>query len=156
MLLVSACDSGDPSDGADPDDVAGFYAFTEFSFDPDAAALDPINVLDTLDTDHTELLLTSDGEFELTIQFVNGGLYRADGSFSVTSAAVNLQGNSDDAADFERILLDREFVLRRDLGQPDVLRADISSKRINPSEFSDRYAGLNDVIGTLRIQVERD
>ena len=154
-LVLTGCDSGDPSGGADFDEVAGFYRFTEYTFDPDAQAIPPINVLDTLNTDQTELLLTSDGEFQLTIRFVNGGLYRADGTYSVSSAAVNVRGNSDDAADFERVLLDREFTLRRDPAQDDILRADISSKRINPSAFSDRYAGVQEMIGTLRIQAQR-
>lgn len=155
LLLVGGCDSGDPDDDADPRDVAGIYRFTEYSFNPSGTGFQPIDVLDTLNTATTELRLASDGDFQMLVQFVGGDLFLAHGTFSVTTRAVNLNGSDDDEDDFERLLLDQEFTLRRDPDQPEVLSADIP-KTINPSAFSDRYEGVPSMSGTLRLRLVRE
>ncbi len=154
LFLTAGCDTGDSDDGTDPDEVAGIYLFTEYHFVPDGAGFSTINVLDTLDAGFTELLLTSDGDFQLRYRFVDGGIFHADGSFTVRPSRVTLTGDPEDAADFERLLLDRTFTLRRDEAQPDILQADIR-KRINPSAFSDRYAGVEQMDGVLHLKIER-
>lgn len=155
LLLVGGCDSGDPDDGADPRDVAGIYRFTEYSFSSSATAVEPIDVLDTLNTAGTELRLASDGDFQMLVQFVGGDLFLAHGTFSVTTRSVSLNGSDDDEDDFERLLLDQSFTLRRDPDQPDVLSAEIP-KTINPSAYSDRYAGIESMTGTLRLRLVRE
>lgn len=154
LIALGGCDSGDPDDGTDPHEVAGIYQFTEYLFEPSGTGFQPINVLDTLNMDVTELLLTSDGDLQLRYQFVNGGLYHADGSFSVRPLAVTIEGESDDEVDFTRLLLDRTFTLRRDPAQPELLSAEIP-KTINPSAFSDRYSGVESMTGTLYLTIAR-
>lgn len=154
LMLLAGCDSGDSDEGTDPDEVAGIYRFTEYHFVPDGAGFPTINVLDTLDAGFTELLLTSDGDFQLRYAFEDGGIYHASGSFSVRPMRVTLIGSEGDAEDFARLLLDRQITLRRDPEQPDILQADIQ-KRIDPSAFSDRYAGVDRMDGILHLEIER-
>lgn len=155
VVLFGGCDSGDPVDQPEPEDVAGVYHFTEYTFQPSGTAFQPIVVLDTLDNEETNLWLSSDGDFILFYRFVSGQLYFPSGNFEVRARAVSLSGSDEDADRFTRLLLDRNFTLRRDPDQPDVLTAEIP-KTIDPSAFSDRYAGVESMSGTLRLRLERD
>jgi hypothetical protein len=154
LLVLSACDSGDSVDEPHPRDVAGVYAFTEFSFQPSGQGFQPIAVLDTLVQSETNLRLSSGGNFILSFQFVNGELYFPAGDFSVSEQSVRLNGNNEDRADFERLLLDDETTLRHSVDQPGVLTAEVS-KTINPSEFSERYQGVTEMSGTLTLRLVR-
>lgn len=148
---VSACDSGDPIDAPHPRDVAGVYDFTEFTFQPSGTAVQPIVVLDTLVRSESNLRLSSSGNFILSYQFIDGDPFFPAGEFSVTEQSVRLNGNNNDRPDFERLLLEDEMTLRRS-EEEGVLTAEMS-KTINPSEFSDRYAGINEMTGTLKLRL---
>lgn len=155
VATLNACDSGDPAGNPDPGDVAGVYSFSELTFYPSGAGFQPIAVLDTLVQSETSLRLATSGEFILSYQFFGGDLFFADGEFSVSLQSVRLNADNDDRVYLEGILLNDDLNLRRSDEEPDVLRADIS-KTINPSEFSDRYAGVEEMSGTLRVRAERD
>lgn len=154
VLALGGCDSGDPDDNPDPSDVDGTYEFTQYVFEPSGSGFQPIQVLDTLDTEETELRLFADGEFFLIYQFVAGDQYLVTGEFDVSTGAVTLSVGDEDQADVERILLSDEFTLRRDPDGSDVLSAEVT-KTINPSAFSDRYEGVESMAGTLRIRLDQ-
>lgn len=152
VLAVSGCDSGDPIDEAHPRDVAGLYNFTEFTFDPAGAGFQPIVVLDTLVQAETNLRLSSGGQFVLSYQFVNGDVFFPAGTFEVTARSVRMDGDDSFLNDFEKLLLDDEFTLRRSEDEEGVLTAEIP-ETIDPSEFSDRYSGVDEMSGTLRLRL---
>ncbi len=154
ILAVSGCDSGDPIDEPHAREVAGQYDFTEFTFEPSGAGFQPIVVLDTLVLHETNLRLSSGGNFILSYQFVDGDVFFPSGEFSVTAQSVRLNGNDADLDDFEKLLLDDEFTLRRSDDEPGLLTAEIS-KTIDPSAFSDRYEGVSSMSGTLRLGLEK-
>ena len=47
FFVAWGCDSGDPVERISPEDVAGKYDFTAFTFEPDAQAIAPLDLLDT-------------------------------------------------------------------------------------------------------------
>ncbi|WP_054684576.1 hypothetical protein [Rhodothermus marinus] len=85
-LLSSGCQKENPVQVL-PEDVAGTYDFTHFIFIPDAAAIAPANVLDTLVAANTNLRLTASGQFVLSYQFINGPESLIAGTFEVMSDA---------------------------------------------------------------------
>ncbi|MEX0822479.1 MAG: hypothetical protein WD021_10065 [Rhodothermales bacterium] len=155
VLLVGGCDSGDPIDEPHPRDVAGLYNFTEFTFEPSGTAFQPIIVLDTLVQSETNLRLSSGGNFILSYQFINGDVFFPAGNFAVTASTVRLNGEDTYRPQFEQLLLTDEFTLRRSVDEPGLLTASIS-KTINPSEFSDRYAGVTEMSGTLKLRLVKE
>lgn len=152
-LSVAACDSGDPEDQPQPRDVAGRYSFTEFVFDPISSAVQPINVLDTLEANTTHLDLSSGGNFIFAYEFVEGDEYFLSGSFTVTEQTVRILGSSDHRESYNRILLAEQFTLRRDEAAPGVLTAEVPLT-VNPANFSNRYVGITALEGTLRLRLE--
>ncbi len=155
LLLASGCDSGDPVDEPHPRDVAGVYTFTEFIFQPSGQAVQPIVVLDTLEQSQTNLRLSSGGEFSLTYQFVNGDLYFPSGEFTVSAQSVRLTVSEGARDHFQRLLLPDRFALRRSVDDPNLLTAEIP-QTINPSEFSDRYEGVEEMTGTMRLRLVKE
>jgi hypothetical protein len=154
LLILGGCDSTDPDDNGDTREVAGLYRFTEFIFVPEAPAVESINVLDTLSAGQTDLRLSSDGTFIFSYQFVNGTPFFLNGGFAATSNTVQIAGIANQNDTYARILLTPSFTLRRDENNPDLLTADIR-KTINPSQFSNRYRGINSINGTLRLRLEK-
>lgn len=153
LLIMSGCDSGDPIDRPDPRDVAGRYSFTELRFQPVGGAVQPINVLDTLDQSGTDLRLSSDGTFILSFEFVNGSPFFLNGQFSVSELTVKIDGSDSQNSTYARLLLSSDFTLRRNLDQPGLLTAEIS-RVIDPSAFSNRYRGVPSLDGKLFIRLE--
>lgn len=154
VLLIGGCDSGDPIDEPHPRDVAGLYNFAEFTFAPSGTAFQPIVVLDTLVQSETNLRLSSGGDFILSYQFINGDVFFPAGEFAVTASTVRLNGENSSRPQFEELLLTDEFTLRRSVDEPGLLTASIT-KTINPSEFSDRYEGVTEMSGTLKLRLVR-
>lgn len=153
-FLFAACDSGDPDDEPEPQDVAGEYRFTEFSFTPTSTSVQPISVLDTLVAENTHLNLLSGGSYIFAFEFVGGEQYFLGGTFSVTERTVRIRGAESDRELYNQLLLAEDFNLRRDDTQPDVLSADVPLT-VNPAEFSPRYEGILQLEGTLHLRVER-
>lgn len=156
LLLLSACDSGDPIDEPSPADVAGTYQFTRFEFVPSAAGvLQPISVLDTLNRAATSLELTSGGDFVLSYQFEGGQKHLLTGVFDVSADQVDLDGRRDDRDSYQQLLLSDDLSLERNVPEQNVLTASIQ-KTINPAAFSDRYQGIESASGTLYIRLVRN
>ncbi len=155
MVVLGACDSGDPIDEPEPRDVAGRYNFTQFVFQPSSAAVEAINVLDTLVVGRTHLDLSSGGNFIFAYEFVAGDQFFLSGDFRVTANAVRIDGARDHRASYNRLLLDEDFTLRRNDDAPGVLTAEIP-KTIDPAAFSDRYEGINSLSGTLSIRLVKE
>ena len=152
-LGQAACDSGDPIDAPGPEDVAAIYDFTALSFTPQAQAVQPVNLLDSLDLTDTNLRLGSSGNFILTYQFLGGGPFFLTGDFSVTEQTVRIEGRGEDRDDYRLLFLEEDFTLRRTAGLG-TLSADIV-KNVNLQEYDpDKYAGLTSVPGTLRLRLE--
>ncbi|NNE68784.1 MAG: hypothetical protein HKN29_00320 [Rhodothermales bacterium] len=152
-LFWAACDSGDS--GPDIDDVVGEYGFIEYRFLPDSPLLEPVDMTDTLVVAETRLQLFTSGRFTL--------LYRFEGSPSATfvggdaertSRGVKLKGESDDEDAYLDLLLPVEIELSTGT-TPGRLSANID-RRVNLSAFSDRYAGLPSVEGTLILSLQRN
>lgn len=152
-FLISGCDSGDPVDRPDPSDVAGRYSFTEFIFRPTSPAVQPINVLDTLNAGRTHLDLSSAGNFILRYEFVGGGEYFLNGTFTVTERAVRIEGLREHREFYNRVLLAEQFLLRRDETAPGILTAEVPLT-VNPASFSDRYVGITQLEGELHLRLE--
>jgi hypothetical protein len=150
---LSACDSNDDS-GLTVDDIIGTYTFTQLSFNPTAAAIPDANVLDTLVTAQTSLLLNANGQFLLNYQFVNGaaGNFLA-GTYSLNGDDVQLNINDNNEQARRTLLLPDSFTLRV-LNQGAQLQADIDRSGINLADFSDRYTGVT-TNGTLIIRARR-
>lgn len=152
MVVLGACDSGDPIDEPEPRDVAGRYSFTQFVFQPNSALVQPINVLDTLVVGRTHLDLSSGGNFIFAYEFVQGDQFFLGGDFGVTANAVRIDGIREQRSSYNKLLLDEDFTLRRSSDTPGVLTAEIP-KTIDPVTFSDRYEGIGSLAGTLRLRL---
>ena len=149
--LLSACDSNDTSD--DFSAVAGEYTFTRFEFVPASSLVQPLNVLDTLETANTQLQLFSTGRFTFMYQFKGGPTEFVGGDYSVTPSQIRIKGLAEERDVYEALLLSNEFTLNRESNDT-VLRADIE-REVNLEEFSDRYVGLKAVLGTLSLELHR-
>ena len=151
-VLVAGCDSNDPVDEPEPADVAGTYAFAEFSFDPDATALSNVNVLDTLVTTDTRLKLFEDGQFSLEYRIEDGPLSLVSGAFGVDARKVSIRAAERYEDEMSNLLLNRSFSLNRDALSTE-LRGDIN-KSVNLEAYSpSRYSGFTSAPGTLRLRL---
>jgi hypothetical protein len=134
-----------------PSDVAGTYDFTTFIFIPDAAAIAPANVLDTLVSENTNLRLTASGQFVLSYQFRQGPESLIAGTFDVTQRRITLKPYAGSEAQLTSLLLDSPLVLNR-TDVEGVLEASIR-KTADLAAFSNRYRGVPPVQGTLRLRL---
>ena len=153
--LLAACDSSDPESRTLPEEVAGAYTFTQFEFDPDATVLPSFNVRDTLVASDTEIELVDSGQFLMTYRLRGGTKQLMTGTFTATRSQVRLHGSEADRAKFEALLLNENLVLVRDEADADVLFANLRAT-VDLAAFSDRYAGIGPVEGTLRLRLERE
>lgn len=155
LIAFTGCDSGDPIDAPKPADVAGTYGFTELTFQPTAAGVAPANVLDSLDALNTDLRLSSGGNFILSYQFKGAQEFFLSGDFDVSASTVKIKGDRNDRGEFNKLLLDNEFTLRRSETASGVLTAEIQ-KSVNLAAYAPtKYAGLTSVPGTLRLRLVR-
>lgn len=148
--LLSGCQKDNPV-ALLPSDVAGTYDFTTFIFIPDAAAIAPANVLDTLITENTNLRLTASGQFVLSYQFRRGTESLIAGTFEVTQRRITLKAYAGSEAQLTSLLLDSPLVLNRTEVEG-VLEARIR-KTVNLAAFSNRYRGVPPIQGTLQLRL---
>lgn len=149
-LLSSGCQKENPVQVL-PEDVAGTYDFTHFIFIPDAAAIAPANVLDTLVAANTNLRLTASGQFVLSYQFINGPESLIAGTFEVDERRITLRAYPGAEAQLTSLLLDSPLVLNR-TDVDGVLEASIR-KTVDLAAFSNRYRGVPPIEGTLRLRL---
>jgi hypothetical protein len=148
LLMLTACDSSDPV-AVDPSEVQGTYDFTEYTFDPTAGVIPEYDMLDTLTS--INLQLVAGGVFVLQYQFEGASsLVAATGNYTVTEDEVRMVGNESNAAQFEAILLEREFALERTSAE---VLTDEQGKTVDLSAFSEVYQGLPPVEGRLLLRL---
>jgi hypothetical protein len=154
LLLLTACDSGDPASHEIPEDVIGVYSFTVLSFQPDASVLPTLNLLDTLSAEDTRLQLFDGRDFVFTYRYREGRIYGVFGRFSATSAEVRLErtGGGGERQALSELLFTGNLSLRRDAGNPKLLTAELR-RTVDMGALSNRYTGIPPVTGTLRIRM---
>lgn len=155
IAVLGACSKENPVNVL-PDEVAGNYVFTEFRFVPDAAAIQPANILDTLITDNTYLRLIAGGQFILNYQFKGSNESIISGDFSITVDNVRLRAAPGSEARLVSLLLNSPLDLKRvfDNGQQESFEARIQ-KTVDLESYSSKYAGVPPVRGTLRLRLVR-
>jgi hypothetical protein len=149
-IMSSSCDKSNPVRVL-PEDVAGTYDFQQFVFIPDAAALEPANLLDTLAVDNTNLRLLDGGQFTLNYQFQGGSEAIISGDFSVSATEIRLQAAAGSEARLASLLLHSPLRLRRNIDL-DKLEAS-ATKTVDLSAYAERYAGVPPVRGRLVIEM---
>ena len=155
LFILQACDSGDPIETPNPAEVAGLYLFEELHFVPDGQGIEPADLLDTLRTETTIVRLSSSGVFYIDYEFKGGTPYFLRGTFEITARTVQLQGEREHRDEYRKILLEENFILRRDELDQDVLSAEII-KTVDLQAYSpERYAGVSAAPGTLYVRLVR-
>ncbi len=151
---LTACDSGG-EDAVDVAVVVGTYAFSQWTFAPNASAIADANVLDTLVAVQTSMRFTADRRFLLDYRFVGGandlfisGTYAINGQ----QLDVRLDGSFDTTR--RKLLLPRDFTLRV-LDNGVRLEGSIPRNGVDLTEFSNRYAGVPPLDGTLLLQLRK-
>ncbi len=146
LVFFSSCDKENPVNVL-PSDVAGDYLFTEFQFVPDASAIDPANVLDTLVGDKTYLRLIAGGQFILNYQFREGQESIISGEFSVTTDRISLRAAPGSEARLISLLLSSPIEFERSNEQGQI--TSITQKTVDLASYSDNYEGVPPVRGRL-------
>ena len=149
-IINTSCDKSNPVRVL-PEDVAGVYDFQQFIFIPDASALEPANLLDTLVVDNTNLRLLDGGQFTLNYQFKGGSEAIIAGDFSVSSTEIRLQAAAGSEARLASLLLHSPIRMRRNIDL-DKLEASVT-KTVDLSAYAERYAGVPPVRGRLLIEM---
>lgn len=138
-----------------PDEVAGTYDFSRYEFVPNAPAIQPANVLDTLVVANTFLRLTEGGQFLLNYQFLNGPESIIAGNFTLDANRVTLQPSPGSEARLTSLLLQSPIRLDR-ISVPGQVRDRLemaNSQTVDLSSFSNRYQGVPAVPGILFISL---
>lgn len=151
FFFLTGCDSGDPVDEPDPADVAGTYTAARLVFDPDAAALADVNVVQKLTPNTLRLRLFGDGQYTLEYQFLNGPLSVASGTFSVSANRITIVSDRSDRERHANLLLNSETRFERSTGTSTTLTAAVE-KSVNLEDFDAAFTGLTDVPGVLNVQ----
>lgn len=146
LVLFTSCDKENPVNVL-PSDVAGDYLFTEFQFVPDASAIDPANVLDTLVRDKTYLRLIAGGQFILNYQFREGQESIISGEFSVTTELIILRAAPGSEARLISLLLSSPIEFERSNATGQI--TSITQKIVDLASYSDNYEGVPPVRGRL-------
>lgn len=152
-VLAAGCDSGNSINEDECIGMSGRYALEAFEFDPEAGRFDPVNLLDTLDTGRTEVLLLNNCDFSFTYAFKNTTQDALiTGRYTASSTMVRLDAKSEDAAELSRLYLDRRLLLQR--GQGGVLVGDYP-KTVRLSDIEDGYEGIPPVDGFIRLRLAK-
>lgn len=149
LLILSGCDKENPINVL-PSDVAGDYQFTEYQFVPDASAIAPANVLDTLITDKTYIRLIAGGQFIFNYQFRGGQESIIAGEFTVTTSNIILRASPGSEARLISLLLSSpiEFDRSSDSSNPGQITS-TTLKTVDLESYSDNYSGVPPVRGRL-------
>ena len=148
---LSGCKKDNPVNVL-PSDVAGAYYFTDFQFVPDASAIQPANVLDTLVAEDTYLRLISSGQFILNYRFRGGQESIISGDFSVTTSRITLRAAPGSEARLISLMLNSPIVFNRSEGPAESESlTSYTVKTVDLASFSAKYAGVPPVRGTLQI-----
>ncbi len=151
MLFASGCASlfNEPVPPEDVSEVTGTYQIRHFEFVPTSSAIEPIDLLEYVQSNRSQLELTQSQDFILTYQTREEEQVKLTGPFELTADNVQLNGQEKDSERYERIMLDRTLALSRTT--PNTLSLEKQTE-ISPELLSPEYQGLNEVEGTLRLE----
>lgn len=151
VVTLAACDSGDPLDLPSAADVAGVYDVEQFRFVPDASALAPVNVLDTLVTDESFVEILDGGQATLRFRRTGGTTRIVPADVEVRRQQVRVRFQGGNEGTLGRLVLPTVLTFDRDgddvLAAEDDLTADLTLYD------SDRYSGFDSVPGTLTLRL---
>lgn len=151
-LILGQCDKSNPVRVL-PEDVAGTYQFTNYVFTPDASALEPANLMDTLVVASTNLVLLDGGQFTLNYRFINGSQSIISGDFTATVDEIKLTAAPGSEARLASLLLHSPLELQHDI---EIGRLEsTTTKTVDLSTFSGRYKGVPPVPGRLEMVLIR-
>lgn len=155
ILFISGCTSLWEASTPDVDlsEVTGTYEIDHFRFEPQASALESINMLEYVQRNSTNLELTESQDFILTYQIRGEERVKVVGSYEVTPETIQLNGQDKDAERYEKILLDPAMTLQRE--EPNTLRFD-GQTEVSPENLTSEYQGMTDVEGNLTIELVRE
>ncbi len=149
-VAFSACDSGNAVDPPTPADVAGVYTFDAFRFQPDAGALQGVNVLDTLVTDESFVELLDSGQATLRFRRTGGTTRFVAGTFEVRRDQIRLTFQGGNEATLGRLVLPNVLTFDR-TGDTLSLEDDFTANL--EAYDSSRYAGFGSIPGTLTLRL---
>jgi len=150
--LVAGCSSRNPFTPPARSDLEGLYEFTQFDFTPQASGIAPANVLEVLVPTATTLELFGGGDVLLRYRVGDNPSALISGTFDAASDRVRIQFN-DTQNRLPRLLLRSPVTFQRP--QEGVLSLS-GETVVNLAAFNpERYAGLTEVPGTLRISLRR-
>ncbi len=149
-LNFSGC-SEDSVVNVEPEEVAGTFDFTTYTFTPDAAAIQPAIVLDTLAVENTNLRLIAGGQFILSYQFIDGPESVIIGDFTATENEIRLTVGSGNNDRLTSLLLHTPLVFNRSANKTRLTHA--STRTVDLSAFSNRYSGIPPITGQLELEL---
>lgn len=149
-VALGACDSGDAIDPPSPADIEGTYDFAAFRFEPAATALQPANVLPLLvqAESRVEILDSGDVIFRYRLQGGTTRVLLAEVEVRRDQVRMTFEGQTD--AGRVGVLLPEQLVFDR---VDDLLAASTATRVDLEAYDADRYAGFNDVPGTLVLRL---
>lgn len=149
-LILASC-SEDSVVNVEPEEVAGTFDFSTYEFIPNASAIQPAIVLDTLAVENTNLRLIAGGQFILSYQFMNGSESVIIGDFTATENEIQLNVSGGNNERMASLLLHSPLVFTR---SANTNRLTLSENRtVDLSAFSNRYSGIPPVAGRLEIEL---
>ena len=150
-LALAACDSGDALDPPSPADIAGTYSFEAFRFRPNASALAPVNVLDTLVASDSYVQFFDGGQAILQFRRVGGTTRFVPGDVEVRRDEVRLTFQGGNDATLARLVLPNVLTFER--GDGGLLTVTESFTADLEAYDIDRYAGFDAIPGTLTLRL---
>lgn len=90
FLTLAACDDGPSEPVLDRSEVAGTYALTAFTFDPQGS-LPAVDVAATFGASvPAQMFVFDDGRLQFVAQEAGGGLITADGAYNTTASGIRI------------------------------------------------------------------
>lgn len=151
LFTLAACDGSGPD--LDPSEVDGVYQFDTFTFTYQGGR-ETVQAFQTLARNGTQLVLSSNGRYTLSYEFQDENREGAtlNRAYSGGNGEVILD-SGDDSEIFTQILLPPQLELNYESG---TLTAVIEEHTVNLEQFNpDRYEGLEQITGTLRLELSR-
>ncbi len=156
FLAFSGCDTNNPS--RELAVIEGTYGVAELTFNPEATALEAVDIGARLNTAETRLRIFGGDDVALFIvQPVNGVSRRIDLRTSASRGRVTFEAlTREDEEDLATLLLPRTFTLDYTGDRPAELEGTFSQTNVNLEAFdAERYQGLRNTTGRLRLRFER-
>jgi hypothetical protein len=157
LLAVAGCDTNNPGD--DLATVEGRYTVAELTFDPEATALDDVDVAASLDDTETVLRIyrNEDDGALFEVESDEGGFRRINLTTTVSRGRVSFEAVSErDVDDLAGLLLPADFTLEYEGDRPSTLEGSFARSNVDLEAYdATRYQGLRNTSGRVRVRFER-